>query len=80
MNTWNQIRDQVSNSAYDDQNAKHVKETLIQQQQGQAKKYIAALRTTVAPLFGYVDGFCTALFNQVSIEDIEAAIYEGHST
>lgn len=28
----------------------------------------------------YVDGFCTALFNQISIEDIEAAIFEGQSS
>ena len=34
----------------------------------------------MGPLFTYVDGFCTALFNQISVEDIEAAIFEGQSS
>jgi len=32
------------------------------------------LLTNIEPLLGYVDGFCTQLFNSFSVHDIEEAI------
>lgn len=40
----------------------------------------STLKAKVEPLFGYVNGFCTALFNSLTIDEVEEALATKGST